>query len=249
MKAGQPESCWYVSGRLIVRVNSLQLLGIGDHCLLADSLRLFRLQIHMHDVMIIVHVGSMHMLAAPELPSHLSCCSHPCSQTSKQKTCNMRHALRAHCALPASQHPAHHLNTLPHALEWLQSWPHLTHCSALHEQAVQQQVQTQGSAVHNAVLSSVSESMYYTQTWDWHSHDQTQHYSTTQVHCLINHLQSHCMMSDLRFCFIGNGGVQHGSQHCGTVWSILLLNHVDACCMSADTYPFILQATKVETVT
>ena len=44
---------------------------------------------------------------------------------------------------------------------------------------------------------------------------------------------SHSEVADLRFSLIRDGGMQHGSQHCRTVWPILLLNHLHACCMSA----------------
>ena len=57
---------------------------------------------------------------------------------------------------------------------------------------------------------------------------------------------SHSVIADLRFSLIGDGGMQHGSQHRRTVWPILLLNHLNASCMSAHMQPFDLLATQVQ---
>ena len=45
-QASSPKRGWYVIRRSVIRVNILQLLGIGNNCLLTHRLRLFCLQRH-----------------------------------------------------------------------------------------------------------------------------------------------------------------------------------------------------------
>ena len=59
-----------------------------------------------------------------------------------------------------------------------------------------------------------------------------QEYLMRYIHARVCNHSSH-KVADLRFSLIGDGGMQHGSQHCRTVRPILLLDHLHASCMSA----------------
>lgn len=137
------------------------------------------------------------------------------------------------------------------AQEWLEAWYAMTcclHCTTSQQSETTAPTPTPGrSCSQLCCYVRVIACVTFT-TWDCSNSGNTHHCNTTEAPCLISHNSHGFVRADLRFCLIGDGGMQHGLQHCRTVRPILLLNHVNASCVSAHMQRFILWTAEVKAV-